>query len=262
MRALFRQNLVWHVAMPKSGSSWLDLVLGNGLVEDFGFRTDRLSSGGGYREQEFCVKRFRRARFRGRRLYFLHQHCGFSAYVAQQCMKRDVKIILQVRSIPDCIVSIVDHWRRETAVGPIAYLKDADVRALSVAEQQQLAVDVVAPWYFRFWAGWNDALRGAVPGFEKQIHLVRYEDLLRDPVSGFLRAAQFCDPRVTEEQVRDWMARADAGQRSSKANKMVRTMRKNVAQTGRGKTLPPELRVQLEKFRRYYPTTDFSPVLI
>ena len=244
--------------MPKSGSSWLDMVVGNGLAKDFGFCQDWLLSGGDYREQEFCVASLDAAEARGGQTYFMHQHCGFSDFAAQQCLGRNGKVILQVRRISDCLTSLVDHWRNESVVGPMAYLRPENLAGLTYQKQLTLAADLIAPWYFRFWSGWQDALQGRVEGFADRVLLVRYEDLHADPEAEFLRVAQFCEPSVTEEGVAEWIQKTKKGAWSHKA--LARTMRKNRAVVNRGQTLDPAIRSRLDEYAAHYRTTDFSTI--
>jgi hypothetical protein len=237
-------TIVWHIGMPKSGSSWLSWVIRPGLVQR-GWQSAKLAPAAGRREAEIDPKEMLRHGCFDSNLFATQLHAPYTEYAVQFIREFGVRVILQVRSIPDCLVSFLDHLNFESVVWPMCYLEPGQWARLTEEERVKFVIDFVAPWYVKFWVGWSAALAEA----DIPIHLVKYEDLRADPLGQFLATARFCDPAVSEREVEDWIAAA----------KLVPT-RKNKAVVGRGQVLPAAAKDQLARLAGYYPDVDFSSV--
>lgn len=88
----------------------------------------------------------------------------------------EIRPIVLTRNLPDALVSLCDHLERETTETPILQV-GADFAARSRSERLDLVIDLAAPWYLQFLAGWKRAERsGASAPF-----WLRYEDVTADP---------------------------------------------------------------------------------
>lgn len=238
------KQIVWHVAMPKSGSTWVSLVLKKGLAKK-GWRTTNLVPAHGRREQQIVPVELLRQKSLDTNVFAPHQHCMHSEYAFNFIKKFKVKLMLQVRSIPDCIVSLVDHFDKSVGEGPFAYLNNTLWNSYDSEQKLRFVIDLVLPWYINFWVGWSQGLKA----HEIDHRLVRYEDMLDNTQTKFSQLASFCDPEVSDADVSAWLA-----------NTQKRDTRKNKAVSGRGTQLPQWVHTHLKRLISYYPSVDFSDV--
>jgi hypothetical protein len=239
-----KKRLVWHVAMPKSGSTWVSAVMKKGLKLK-GWKNINLLPTYGHREQEVAPIEILRQNGLNHNIFAAHQHCSYSEYAFDFIEKFDVKLILQVRNIADCIQSYIDHLNKGELAIPNAFLTQQRWATFSAETKLNFVVDFLVPWYIDFWAGWTAGLKDRNIPFS----LIKYEELILDPSSEFYKIATYCDDSVTELEVSTWL------NQSSQAN-----TRKNKAVAGRGNSLPDWVHVKLQQLISYYPNTDFTPV--
>jgi hypothetical protein len=116
-------KFVWHVAAPKSGSTWLTNSLAK-IALAHEWETPFISVGGGNRAQELNVSELARLKILDKNILGLHQHCLCSDYTLNVISKFNIKVILQVRNIKDCLVSLKDHLDKESVVKPLFYMND------------------------------------------------------------------------------------------------------------------------------------------
>jgi len=240
-------KLVLQVAAPKSGSTWVTRVLGLALA-DRGWRQSigYLAAKAGHREQVFDPRAMMQLGCMSGDVFWANQHCPYSEYVHRFIAEHNVRVLVQVRDLFDSLVSFIDHLDRR-AIVPMVYTTPKQWAALSPEDKQHFVSDLVAPWYIRFWAGWERVLGDPA----LNIRLVRYEQLLEDTEAQFAELWSFCTGQDPEPgQVRDMLAKAERrGQ--TRFNKGV---------TGRGQELPAAIRERVRSWTRFYPDTDFGPL--
>jgi hypothetical protein len=229
----------WLVAAPKSGSTWLT----NMLVELLGWQPHMLVAVWDRREQEVDLRRM--LEFPEADLFSIQQHCRFSGPTRDFVRKFRVRVVLQGRNLWDCIVSLRDHFLRESVATPVCYVDDS-FRGLAPERQLDWVIDLAAPWYFNFYASWY---AGRSAG-EVDFLWIDYESLCRD-VPGQLR------------RIADYLGvdRSDAEIESAIARSAGKPTRFNVGRTGRGQeSLTADQKARIARLRSYYPHIDFSPI--
>lgn len=237
-------QLVWHVAMPKSGSTWVSSVLKKGL-ETRNWRTTNLVPAHGRREQQLVPIELLRQNSLDNNIFAPHQHCMHSQYAFDFIKKFNVKLILQVRSIPDCIVSLIDHFDKGVGEGPFAFLNNHLWSTYDTNQKLNFVVDLILPWYINFWVGWSHGIEQ-----ENLNHkLINYKDILDNTYEEFGKLAKFCDKNIRDSDVDTWLQKAQS-----------RDTRKNKAISGRGADLPEWVHQHIQRLVKYYPDVDFSYV--
>lgn len=216
--------------MPKSGSTYLS----NSIGRLPGFRRTSLVSGAARAEQEI---NFRVALRKSKYNYVAQQHVRYHSRTAEAIKTFQMTPVVLVRDIFDCVVSIRDHWRRESVRAPMAYVLD-DHLNMEDSDLDHMIVQLAIPWYFNFYVSWtrcDDAL------------WLRYEDVIADPAGAVARilerAGHQTDPDLIPAAVHQLNPAAE---------------RKNVGRPGRGASLPEELKQVIREYRNFYPDIDFS----
>jgi hypothetical protein len=221
--------------LPKSGSTWLSEILSR--LPDFA-RVDLVPM---YdrREQELAFERLLVLHHLN---YVAQHHCRYSR-ATERCLETfSIKPIILVRNIFDCMVSLKDHLDRglaepEIRIGPQAHVPDAYYRWPNEA-RLDFITDMISPWYFNFFIGWQDCSDGV---------WVRYEELLANPHATVKRIAGDLALGIDDGAI---AAALHAGAHQP--------TRRNVAVAGRGKSLSDRQRQRIEQAARYYPGRDFS----
>lgn len=171
------RKYLWHIALPKSGSTWLTSIL-SALYTKNNWEVGSLLPHYGRRNQEIDPRYFLIAGSMNANVFFVQQHCVYSEYTRFLIERSRTKCVLQVRNIFDVFVSIFDHFIK--ALDEQTVEQDILPRGASEWDNHTLMdyiIDMEAPWYMRFLEGWfNSSLIES-----GQILLVCYEDLLADP---------------------------------------------------------------------------------
>ena len=219
--------------MPKSGSTFLfdlictlpDFTRGRFLPPPMGRREPELD--------ETCLQQL------GRGSCAAQLHIRNTERTTGLYRKYRLKPVVLVRSLPDVVVSLRDHIRRESPVFQMFY---ADVRQATFddATLEAMIIRLGAPWYVNFYMGWRaapDAL------------LISYEELIADPQGVLRQIVDFAGAVVDDHAI----ARAVAEvQRRGES-------RLNVGAAGRGAKLRPELLRELVALFDFYPEAAEDP---
>jgi len=235
-----QRSHLWIVAAPKSGSTWLSVLLKRYL----GWETRSLVFSFDRREQEPSLRALAEAASHEHVLW-KHLHTRASQSTLDLIQRAGILPIIQTRRLDDTLVSLGDHFDSESTTSSLAYMDDAQWGRLDGAARQQFLVDMAAPWYFNFYAGWfsSELVRSGAA------YICRYEELREDPARELLRiCADYGLPTDPE--------RADA----AVAYAATQFTRKNRGIVGRGAGLTDEQRESLTRMRHYYADIDFSKV--
>lgn len=231
----------WIVAPPKTGSTWLSQLLSSGL----NWTEIPLVPTYYQREQEIDLTRIpAKAGFFGNVLS-PHQHCRYHPHTQRGIDAARIKVIFLTRNLFDCLVSFRDHLENESRVWPMAFMDDANWDQLDDDARMDFVIDMVAPWYFNFYAGW---LGSPMMHSDRLLH-VTYEDLRADPAGTVRAIYDFLKVRKPYRSAED--AVADVKSKRTRLNKGV---------SGRGGALSDAHRERILKYAAYYPTIDFSIV--
>jgi hypothetical protein len=203
------------------------------------------------REQELeeaCLLRQLR-RYPGSHLV-AQQHVRLNAHTAAVCERYGIRSVVLTRNLMDCLVSLGDHWDRESCVGPHGYWTPdlvAEMEGSSISRLHAITL-TAAPWYVSFylsWYHWRDAWLAATrPLF------VRYEEFFAEPERGLTALASQLGIPASGDQIA--AALANGGQ--SRFNRGV---------SGRGAEAfrrDPRAYAALRDLLAVYPSIDFSPI--
>lgn len=171
-----QRHYLWHIALPKSGSSWLSKIM-TSLYYNEGWEVSKLLPAYDRRHQEIDPRYFFLKGAYNSKVFFVHQHCVYSNYTEHLIRQSGTKCILQVRNLFDVVVSIFDHFKSlfesnnaEKNVLPSGYETWTDETLMSYI------IDIEIPWYLKFIEGWyNSPLMK-----ENKLILVSYEAMIFD----------------------------------------------------------------------------------
>ena len=229
---------MWVIAAPKTGSTWLSAMLENYL----GWETRSLTHSYDRREQEPCLRALAEAASIDKVLW-RHQHTRASKPTLELIRRASIWPIIQTRDIHDTVISCCDHFLNESTVCPMAFMDELRWKSLDEASRLQFIVDMVAPWYFNFYAGWfaSDIVRN------KTAYVCHYENLKRDPCGELLKICEhFGLPRF---HLKAQAAVDQAATQRTRLNKGI---------IGRGERLTNAQKTSLARMRDYYSGIDFS----
>jgi hypothetical protein len=149
------------------------------------------------------------------------------------CKDHRLKPVVLVRSLPDAVVSMRDHIRREGGSGP-HFQGDPHCAALDDATLEDMIVRFQAPWYVNFYMIWRNA-----PG----TLMISYEELTADPKRILREIVDFAGAVADDRAV----ARAVAEVQERRESRL------NVGVVGRGAKLRPETLRSLVALFDFYP---------
>jgi LPS sulfotransferase NodH len=223
--------------MPKSGSTWLTSVLQKKLA----LSPMRCYLEADRNEQEIDTSVFFQSW--GQRVLFVQQHVRHSRILQRICRVFSTKIVVLTRRLDDVVVSLRDHIERESPEMSMFYAESDSFKRKSESQQCDFIIDHAIPWYFNFYLGWQRAAQGN----PAQILMVRYEDMVGDPIATVKRVAAFYGMELQGLALPD-VDRKDGA-------------RFNQGRVGRGQEiLSTEQLMRLRKLASYYPECDFESV--
>jgi hypothetical protein len=230
----------WIIAAPKTGSTWLSVLLEKLLA----WRTVTLTSGCSLRrEQEPDIRQM--VRFPGKNILSPHLHCRASESTVKFINQFHIKPIVQVRNVYDTMVSFRDHCLKGGLAVPMAYIDEEFLR-YNQEKQFQFLIDLVLPWYLNFYASWFqvEGLSG------NNLFFVNYDELRLDTKKVLVNILDYLGESRTDTEINQ--AIKEAGGTNTLKNKAV---------PGRGQLLLTERqRERIRELRGYYPHIDFSMV--
>ncbi len=229
----------WLVAAPKSGSTWLTIL----LEQLLGWQSHTLVDSYDRREQEIDIRRM--LMYPDVDLFSIQQHCRFSTATYQFVQRFNVRVILQGRNLWDTLVSLRDHLVKESLVTPICFVDEA---FLSHAPDRQMdwVIDLAVPWYFNFYASWfTGRQRGEV-----EFLWVNYESLFRDTAGQLQRIIDYLGVSRSEIEIE-----------SAIHNAVDASTRLNVGRTGRGEEMLTQAQKdRIARLRSFYSQLDFTSI--
>ncbi len=234
-----RRKHAWIVAPPKSGSTWLTLLLKR-LLD---WPLVPLISGYDRREQE--VDALLLLRYPDINILSPHQHCRASQPTVDFIERFRVRPIIMTRNVFDTIVSLRDHLVRESRAMPMAYVDD-EFLSWSEERQYDFLIAMFMPWLLSFYVSWQ-SVAGGLAG---KLMFVRYEKLAADAPAVLRRILAALDEQRSERRIAEVIERVDG-----------LDTRRNQAVTGRGSRLLNP--AQMDKVRRlaaFYEHVDLSAV--
>lgn len=212
--------------LPKTGSTFLAETMG-ALP---GLKRFRLTPAWGTREQELCQIRLSRANHLD---YIAQHHLRNSEWTQKLLADYGVSTVVLLRNLPDCVVSVCDHLRREPQSSPMAHFTPEQISAMTDDQLQEAVVRFVMPWYINFCMGWLQ---------EPKALFVRYEDVVHNPSAAIAEILKYAQASYTAEGIEAALKKVQEKQ-----------MRFNVGIAGRGRSLCATAARELSRMLDFYP---------
>jgi hypothetical protein len=233
-------------ATPKSGSMFLHRI----FVNLPNFNNCNLNVVNGSQERELCVRKLVMSH-RGFDNYSTHVHLRYSHVTGNLIKQFNLKPIVLTRDIFDSVVSIRDFYFNQqsklTDTGhdiayqsPHAYLPE-DLFNWDDEKIYNFIIDMAIPWHFNFLMCWQNYKHG---------FWLNYVDLVADPAGTVRAISDFYQMGLSDEDI-------DAAVNAANDNPGAIHLNKGVS--GRGDSLPDELRERIYKMADYYKGYDLSP---
>ena len=238
-----KRKHVWHVSAPKSGSTWLSVLLEEGL----GWETLRLIPEDILREEVPEIMRFMHLS-RSHHVFTPRTHTRYSRTVHRLVERTNIRVILQVRNIFDTVISYLDHLNsnRTGFIVPAAFMNRHSWTQLSNSEKISFIIEMVVPWYVSFYCEWmTSALMQ-----DGHIYVCRYEHLKSDPLMELQRILHYLKEDREELFLREVVEASDQ-----------KPTKKNYGFVGRGRLhLNDEQKEKIVSYTSFYRDIDFEPL--
>ena len=189
------RNFVWHVALPKSGTTWLSSIL-RSIYSSRNIVTSQLVPDYAERPQEIDPRLFITPKTND--VFFRQQHCLYSRFTKTLVEVTGTKIVFQYRNIEDALASQVDHL--DDALFGSKAEKHAMVKgahSLNRDELRDYVIDVELPWYCKFLSGWLTSDLASSHYF----HKINYDALKESPSDAILHLSNSLDLGFSEREV-------------------------------------------------------------
>ena len=218
--------------MPKSGSTFLTSTLGY-LPS---FSNVSLISGGGRREHEL---EYLNLFYFNRINYIAQQHVKFSRSLEKKINEFSLRPIVLTRNIFDIIISLRDHIRTESLIGPMTFIP------YSAAEWSDEKLEIFLartciPWYLSFYLSWQEC---------REKIMINYTDFVNDPITIINKICNYADIEVDRKQIKLIIEKG--------SNSFTR---KNKGIDGRGDNIHPKARDHIIEIASYYNEYDLKSI--
>jgi hypothetical protein len=233
-RLLPRGHTLLVAAMPKSGSSFLvkTLAEATGFAQMF-LGADHLN------EQDLYLPALIDAWGLD---IVAHQHLRATPANLRLLREFRIRPVVLRRDLADALVSLADHLQTDTLVTPVVTLPPA-YRDWPRQQQLQAVLDLAAPWYLQFLAGWQGAAA------EVDALMLDYAEVTRDPAAAVAAVLRH-----------QGIARAGAEIAAAVARAQAAAPRFNQGVAGRGAAqFAPEQLAQLDAMARHVGLAGVAP---
>ena len=232
-----RRNCLFITCFPKSGSTFLVSALAEttGYIRQF-LGYDHLN------EQDLYLPNLIDTYNMN---IVCHQHTRATAPNLELITQFDIRPVVLVRNVFDCLVSLRDHLGRESRSTPM-FNATGEFLAKSRVDQFDELIDLALPWYINFVTSWNMVeAEGAVPLW------VTYEDMMADKAGSVRRVLDFYGLHQFDDRVSAAISRVEKSA-DTRFNKGV---------SGRGDDqISTDQRQRIIDRFRHHPDVDFSPI--
>ena len=239
LRAARLGRHIFIACVPKSASTFLK----DALVGLTGYRDSFMVYAAGQTEHEIYLPTLLSV---AEQNTVTQQHCRASDATVNLMQAFGIKPVVLVRNVFDCVVSLLDFYRRQGAFYN-TYFR-ADFESLEEATQIDLIIENVIPWYYQFVASWADVEKKG----RLELKWLSYEDLIADKPAAIADVLAFYGLGVREGAAEMKVESLEADGRKIRFNKGV---------SGRGKTILSERQKdKIRNFARFYPSTEFGRI--
>jgi len=233
---------IWHVAAPKTGGSWLNVMLNKIYLGTPKY----LGEGVGTRQLNSLKVLYYATFPSNEKNLFVQQHCINTRNTENFINKSGCRVILQTRNIFDSIISLYDHsnrWSSDDFWALFGYNKKI-WESIEQTRKIDFLIEFAAPWYLKFYASWFSSNLIC----SNKIYIITYDDLKYDTLGEMKKLSKWIGNDISDEQIIQIIDESNSS-----------NTKKNVAITGRGELLLSE--VQKEKIKNmasYYSGVNFN----
>lgn len=175
-----------------------------------------------------------------------HLHMTATSNNRLMISRYNLKLVVQVRNIFDCLISLRDHIRDQAKVWPMAVVEE---EFLSWDERKQFdfLIDNFVPWYIKFYVSWYTVSQS------QPVYWLRYEDLMENKYATISNLLIYHKVKFESQKLK---AILDSNAKLKKGD-----FRYNVGISGRGREKLNNTQIErIVKFTKYYPSINFQRI--
>lgn len=229
---------IFIACVPKTASTFLKNV----LVSLTGYRDVFMVYAAGQSEHEIYLPTLRET---ARLDTVTQQHCRASDANVQLMQAFQIRPVVLVRDICDCVMSLLDFYDGGAYFN--TYFR-ADFQSLDRETKIDLLIDNVIPWYLQFVSSWDLVEK------QKRLDLMwlTYEEFIGDKPAAVKKVLEFYGLGARPRDVVQQLGEIESEQLSIRFNKGV---------AGRGRSgLNDRQKARVRRLTKYYPSTDFGRI--
>ncbi|MFC7356855.1 sulfotransferase domain-containing protein [Jejudonia soesokkakensis] len=236
----FTNEFLYISAFPKSGSSFISLVLSHLLDTNF---VDLIYSH--YREQDLYEPKLQE--YSDRNTISKHHTLATTPNI-DLFLKYNIAPIILLRNLPDIVVSLREHISK-TMRWPHFYVPD-NFNKISIEEQHDLLIDIALPWYLFFYTSWTKVKDQKL----MPVKFIQYEQFHQNQLNTFKEILDFWNLECSESKITESME--VIYNLSSDKNRI------NKGEMSRGsKILSKSQLERIVLLTKHYPDFNFNPIL-
>lgn len=157
-----------------------------------------------------------------------------------------LKLVIQIRNIFDCIVSLRDHILEQSKIWPMAIVEE-EFTTWKEEDQYDFLIANFLPWYIKFYVSWSKVDQN------QPIYWIKYEDLMENQYETISKLLIFYNIKINNQKLEEVL--------HHNINLKKGEYRFNVGIPGRGvKRLNNDQINRIEGFARFYPSIDFEKI--
>lgn len=205
LRVASAKSFLWHVAMPKSGTTWVSKIFAH-LVTQQGGEVGQLVPDHATRPQEIDPRRFITPSASA--VFFRQQHCLWSRYTERLVGLTGTKILFQYRDLLDAMLSLHDHIEDALfGTGVERHTQPKGIWQLERSEILDYVIDVRLPWYCLFLDGWLQSDLSKSQNF----YAMSYEALVASPTDELRKAVEALELNYSKQQISEAVTAVEQG---------------------------------------------------
>lgn len=175
-----------------------------------------------------------------------HLHMTATANNQLMISRYKLKLVVQIRNIFDCIVSLRDHIIDQSRVWPMAIVEE-EFLSWKEADQYDFIIDNFVPWYIKFYVSWHRASQ------KQPVYWVKYEDLMINKYATISNLLNYHEVKFESQRLETIL---DSNAKLKKGD-----FRFNVGISGRGSEKLSSAQIdRIVKFTKYYDSIDFQRI--
>lgn len=175
-----------------------------------------------------------------------HLHMTATSNNQLMISRYNLKLVVQVRNIFDCIISLRDHIIDQAKVWPMALVEE-EFMSWDEKDQYDFLIDNFMPWYMKFYVSWYKASQN------QPVYWLKYEDLMEDKYATISNLLIYHKVKFEGKKLEEVLY--------SNVRLKKEDFRYNVGISGRGKEKLNNIQIErIVKFTKYYPSINFQRI--